>query len=145
MKSNLLYFIIWTSVDIFYSISINGNDFKEIGKYETTYVVKSDYFNNAYYFGNESEINYIDLNKGNVFKTLLISNNVRLLWPIFKIIHKSLQPNSSNGCSSADCSQLCLPTNKTNYECVCSEHKYLCDNRVSFLKIKFQFYIQDNN
>ncbi len=36
----------------------------------------------------------------------------------FKIIHYSLQPNSSNRCINARCSHLCLPNSINRYRCV---------------------------
>ena len=120
-------------------IDFNGNNVTEIGEFEyikdDKYGFGNDFINNFYYYSNECNIHKIEVNISTHSVVNLLSNEQPLYRPKFQFIDESLQPNSSNRCSSAGCSQLCLPINETNYKCVCSEHKYLCDNRVSFLKL----------
>ena len=119
-------------------IAFNGNDLQVIYNFSKQLNIEINNFDLLYkriYFNDLKTIYSINIDKGYTSQKLNLTTPELLQMPKFRIIDKSRQPDSSSLCSNADCSQLCLPINKTNYRCVCSAKKYLCDLNVSFTQM----------
>ena len=121
-----------------YSIAFNGNDIQVIYEFSKELNFQIENFDLLYkqiYFNDLKTIYSLDVDKRHTSQKVNLTTPEILERPNFRIIDKSRQPDSSSLCSNADCSQLCLPINKTNYRCVCSAKNYLCDLNVSFAQM----------
>ena len=125
------------------ALTFNGLGLRTIDKFSDSYLPeymgKFEFSYNIYYFSHWSTIYAIDFDNGNQTQGLQLSNPESLFRPKFRIIDKSLQSDSMSLCSNADCSQLCLPINKTNYRCVCSERNFLCETKVSLKYLNYLY------
>ena len=142
MKNETLFFYDISLYSI-YSIAFNGKDILLIYQISKELNIQIENFDLLYkkiYFNDMKMIYSVDIDKRYKPQNVNLTTPEILQMPKFRIINKSRQPDLSSLCSDANCSQICLPINKTNYRCVCSAKNYLCDSNVSFVKINDLLY-----
>ncbi len=104
------------------SIDFEGNNYltilksKELFSLPTSISVFDD---NIYWSNNMSHIVY-KINKFGLNGTQILFKSEKIIsFNSIKIIDSSLQPNSTNRCTNANCSHLCIPVGVDQYRCVC--------------------------
>jgi hypothetical protein len=123
--------IFW--IDIFLgklsSIDFEGNNYQTVLKSEDLFSEKifMAIFGEDIYLSNSLDHSIFKINKfdpdgpKNFFFKLSKDTDLHSM----KIIHSSLQPNSTNRCLNHHCSHLCIPIGLDRYRCVCPEVKFL--------------------
>jgi hypothetical protein len=114
------------------SIDFEGNNYQTVLKSEDLFSKKSfmGIFGEDIYLSNSLDHSIFKINKfdpdgpKNYFFKLSKDTDLHSM----KIIHSSLQSNSTNRCLNHHCSHLCVPIGLDQYRCVCPEVKFLGKN-----------------
>jgi len=125
LELKTIYWIDKSSHGLF-SIDYNGNNKSNIveSKFLFGDTFSMDVFGDYIYWSNYERNAILKTNKYGLNKTKIITvvhSNTDLEG--LKIIDSSRQPNATNKCLNANCSQLCLPLPNEKFRCLCSKYQ----------------------
>jgi low density lipoprotein receptor-related protein 5/6 len=125
LELKTIYWIDKSSHGLF-SIDYNGNNKSNIVESKLLFgdIFSMDVFGDYIYWSNYERNAILKTNKYGLNKTERITvvhadNDLEG----FKIIDSSRQPNATNKCLNANCSQLCLPLPNEKFRCLCSKYQ----------------------